>query len=342
MRVNIWKTFLMVIVLAGCSKTLQDERAENLGFENQMLPVQIAGSTSGKAVLVSSDGFHNRVELVDPTTGTRKNLPVGARNKVMCVRIGQGDTVFVVTTKANGPKGGLQVCEFTIQGKPVSRYTLENAELFVDFMVSPNPAFRIASLNMASHLISLYDSAGHCVGTRGPYTGPEGPFRYAYMATVPDRHLVLVGPRSVKTNCEECPNYMTGNIRIYSGPEDSFALLGQVELGFITRDADWVNLLAMGGVGSAAYLFLRMGKYDEETERSRVGYALVKVYPMSSIAPEIVQTTGYDNLEWGDDGRLYAENGEYRPALTCADISLDGKLFLAFGDGHIQVMEIRD
>ncbi|MEO0180522.1 MAG: hypothetical protein ABIM74_08095 [candidate division WOR-3 bacterium] len=79
---------------------------------------------------------------------------------------------------------------------------------------------------------------------------------------------------------------------------------------------------------------------DPHIPRSRTGYALVEINPLTG-ASEIVMTMSYEELYQGEDGRYYDVNGNYKPSITAADISRDGKkLFLAYADGHVEVCEI--
>jgi len=341
------KAIILLVFLSGCTGMTGDQAAEMMGGPSRSIPRLMDGLSDGRAVVCFSDGYTREVKLIDPKTGHGENLDIGSgENFVLAIRVGWGDTIFVATQE----QGHIKLHKFTPQGVPRGKHVLKDAEIFVDFLVakSEHPTgSEILTLNMAGPMCTSFDGTGKPRWSAGPSTPPEGPYLYAYVAVAPATGKLLVIPQALRSNCADCPNYIEGPIRVYgliggeTTPSDSFPFLGEIDLSPIIGDADAATALAARGDGySCAYLFMSLTEFDEENERVKVSHALVKVDPSTDPRKyEVVRTDEYEELYWGEDGRLYDKEGNLKPAITCAAIK-DQKLFLAYGDGHVEVCEI--
>jgi len=345
-------TFLLVVVV-GCLPETTGE-IEIMGGASRSIPRLMDGLSDGRAVVYFSDGFTHEVRLVDTRTGQAHKLNTGdKKNKVMALRTGWGDTIFVVTLEGGhegNPTGAhLKLHKFAPNGGPRGKYVLKKSPLFVDFLVAkpdhPKGA-TIMTLNLSGYFSTVFDKTGKIIGGAGPYTGPEGPYLYAWMALA-DNYLTVV-PRTIKSNCTDCPNYITGPVRVYQwigGPTallDSFPLIGEIDISHLFPEADVIGALAAKGWEDRVYIFAEFSDSYEVDSKPfvRLGYAIIEVYPGKGEA-RAVKTERYQNLHWGDDGRLYDSKGNLVPAVCAAAIK-GRSLFLAYGDGHVEVCEIGD
>jgi hypothetical protein len=310
------------------------------------------GLSDGRAVVYFSDGFNHEVRLIDPKTGHVRYLNIGdKKNKVMAMRTGWGDTIFVVTLEGGqegNPAGAhLKLHKFAPNGDPQRKHVLKKSPLFLDFLVAkpdhPKGA-TIMTLNLAGYFSTVFDKTGKIIGSAGPYTGPEGPYLYAWMALA-DNYLTVV-PRTIKSNCVDCPDYINGPVRVYqwiggsSALPDSFPLVREIDIAHFFPEADAIGALAARGRDDRVYIFVEFSDYYEVEDKPRIklGYAIIEVYPGKGEA-QVVKTEKYQKLHWGDDGRLYDSKNNLVPAVCAAAIK-GTSLFLAYGDGHVEVCEI--
>lgn len=341
---RLW--FLPVLVV-GCAQNLKEEIGI-MGESSQSIPIQMRGLSDGRAVILFRDyyTYEYEVKLTDPRTGESKTLTLGdPKALVPALRVGKGDTIFVLTIGEEH----IKLHEFTPDGTPRGKYVLKGAGAHVDFLVAPggDKDARVMTLNAAGPFASVFDRTGKLLARAGPYTGPGGPSMMGQLALVPSSWMLLVVPEFIKSACVNCPDILEGPVRVYmwiggsTVVPDSFPLIKQIDLEPIFPDADNIQVYATRGCSDRAYVFAVFSKYIE-IARWRTGYALVEINP-STGASEIVMTMNYEELYRGEDGRLYDAEGNYKPSITAADISRDGKkLFLAYGDGHVEVCEIGD
>ncbi len=333
------------VLLLGCGREMLDDLGI-MARPPRSIPRMIDGLSDGRAVVYFSDGYTHQVKLVDPETGQSKDLNIGSdKNLVMALRVGWGDTIFVITLEEHH----LKLHKFTPQGVPRGKHVLKNALPPSDFLVvkSGDPTGgEIVTLNFDGPMCALYDETGKRIASGGPITGPGGPFIDAWMAVVQSTGVLLVIPRHLKGECADC-NYISGPIRVHLWGEGTtgeyFPLIMEIDLSPLFEGWDKVSAEAAKGYGTGAYVLVHLYDFDEQTERIRTGYALVAVDPTTDPRKyEMIQTTEYKDLYWGEDGKLYTADGKYVPAVTCVAISREGKLFLAYGDGHVEVCEITD
>ncbi|MGB9590712.1 MAG: hypothetical protein ACPL68_07490, partial [Candidatus Hydrothermia bacterium] len=311
------RIFLLVPIVAGCVHEITGE-VEVMGRPPRSIPQIMDGLSDGRAVVYFSDGVTHEVKLVDPRTGGSIDLNTGdKKNMVMALRTGWGDTIFVVTLEGGhggNPAGShLKLHVFAPDGTPRGKYVLKDSPLFVDFLVAkgghPKGA-RIMTLNMAGYFSTVFDKTGKIIGSAGPYTGPEGPYLYAWMALA-DNYLAVI-PRTIKSNCGNCPNYIDGPIRIYrwiggsTAFIDSFPLIREIDITGLFPEADGIGALVARGYHDWVYIFVDfIDCYDIDGKPFvKMGHALVKVHP-DKAEIRAIATQKYDYLRWGDDGRLY-------------------------------------
>ena len=341
--------FLPILVL-GCAQNLMDE-IKIMGQPSQSIPVKMRALSDGRVAILFRDysTYKYEVKLAHPRTGESKTLTLGnPEAPVLALRVGKGDTIFILTLE----KGHIKLHEFTPNGIPSGKYVLKDAELPVDFLVtsSGKKGERIMTLNAAGALVSIFDRTGKLLAGAGPSTGPEGPYMKGHLALVQSSRMLLVVPNFIKSACANCPkDDIEGSIRVYQWigemtvMPDSFPLIKQIDVEPLFPDADVIQVYAARGCGDRAYVFATFSKaVDPQIPKFITGYALVKIDP-STGASEIAMTMNYEELYQGEDGRYYDEQGNYKPSITAADISRDGKkLFLAYADGHVEVCEIAD
>ncbi len=342
------KRYLVFSFLAlACSREMIGDM-DIMGGPPRLYPLMMDGLSNGMAVVSFTDAYTHQVKLIDPKTGHSKDLNIGSdKNRVIALRVGWGDTIYVITLE----QGHKKLHMFAPDGTPRGKHVLEEGHAFMDFLVIKSDNLygtRIITLNTSGLLCSAYDRTGKIIKSGGPRTPPEGPWVVGWMAVAPAMGYLVIVPRYLKGGCGDC-NEIYGSIRVHqwgmNTAGEEFTFIKEISLEPLFADWDIAKALAARGYDDRVYVFVHLIKQGQDAVALRVGYALIAIDPASE-SYEMVMNSEYEELHWdmdaGQSARLYDKEGNLVPTVMCAAIRVvdSKKLFLAFSDGHVEVCEI--